>query len=87
MKTAVNQLSSQINMAKGKDSVQVIESCANQIGSFIRLPESTGCDGSEFSQLKSEAMNEYKITTGIKNHAIEVKDFASYANNINLHFR
>ncbi|XP_015771709.1 PREDICTED: neurogenic locus Notch protein-like isoform X4 [Acropora digitifera] len=29
------------------------ESCANQIGSFICLPESTGCDGSESSQLKN----------------------------------
>ena len=74
MKTAVNQLSSQINMARGKDSMQVIESCANQIGSiFIRLPESTGCDGNESSQQKRKAINEYKMTTGIKNHAIEVK--------------
>ncbi|KAK2558375.1 putative skeletal organic matrix protein 5 [Acropora cervicornis] len=29
------------------------ESCVNRIGSFICLPESTGCNGSESSQLKN----------------------------------
>ena len=42
MKTAVNQLSSQINMARGKDSMQVIESCANQIGSLFVYPSRLG---------------------------------------------
>ena len=48
---------------------------ANQIGSFICLPGSSGCNGSESSQLKNKAIDEYKITTGIKNHAIEVRDY------------
>ena len=44
MKTAVKQLSSQINiiMARGKDSMQVIESCANQIGSLFVYPSRLG---------------------------------------------
>ena len=47
----------------------------NQIGSFICLPSSSECDGSESSQLKSKAIDEYKITAGIKNHAIKVRDY------------
>ena len=108
MKAAVNQLSSQINMAGGNDTAHVVyyelqkvyllssllasngrtnlssflldideckdelhncpsdESCVNQIGSFICLPESTGCKGSDSSQLKSKAIEEYKVTTEIK---------------------
>ena len=42
------------------------QSCVNQIGSFICLPDPTGCDGSESSQLKSKAIEEYKVTTEIK---------------------
>jgi len=41
------------------------QSCVNQIGSFICLPDPTGCDGSESSQLKSKAVEEYKVTTEI----------------------
>ena len=53
------------------------QSCVNQIGSFICLPDPTGCDGSESSQLKSKAVD-------LKNHVI--RDFTSNSRNI-LHFR
>jgi len=62
------------------------ESCVNQIGSFTCFPDPTGCNGSESSQLTGKAIEEYKVTTEIKNNAIEVRDFTSNDQN-KLHFR
>ncbi|XP_074615366.1 protein glp-1-like [Acropora palmata] len=36
------------------------QSCVNQIGSFICLPDPTGCDGSESSQLKNKGCSASK---------------------------
>ena len=42
------------------------ESCVNQIGSFICLLDSIGCDESRSSQLKNKAIDECKMTAEIK---------------------